>query len=69
VVYGLLRPVHVTETPAVGTPFTVTVPDMRHGSAVSDNAGKIEMLNMIAMAINTFMDILVDLFIIDIHSP
>ncbi len=66
---GLLRPVHETETPAVGTPFTVTVPDIRHGSAVSDNAGEIEMLNTIAATINTLMDKLIDLLIIDIDSP
>jgi hypothetical protein len=59
----------VTETPAVGTPFTVTVPAIRHGRFVSDSAGKIDILNMIAMTISKFMDILVDLFIIDIHSP
>lgn len=59
----------VTLTPAVGTPLTVTVPAIRHGSAVSDNAGEIEMLNMIAATINTVVGKFVDLLIIDIDSP
>ena len=59
----------MTETPAVGTPFTVTVPVIRHGSVVSDSAGDIDMLNMMAATINTFVDTLIDLFIIDMDSP